>query len=111
MRSYTTSTGAGLARAVLTVRSKPLPWQKSQAFLSGQHQAADIANALPQGGDVGDHQVDPHHVGFGEHQAAVDDQYVPAAFQGHHVEADLSQPSQGEEAKGVGMQGVSYNFV
>ncbi len=70
----------------------------------GQDQGADVAGAAVESRDVGEDQIDPEHVGLGEHQAAVDDEDFAAALQGHQVQADLPQPPQGEEADGIGMQ-------
>ena len=56
----------------------------------GDDDAADLVLALLQVGDVRDDQVDPQHVLFGEHQAAVDDDDVVGVLDDHHVLADLA---------------------
>ena len=44
---------------------------------------------LQQIGDVGDDQVYPWQVFSGELDPAVDDNYIVAALQGHHIFANL----------------------
>jgi len=38
----------------------------------GEHDAVDVAGALAQQGEVRQHEVDPGHLGVGEHHPAVE---------------------------------------
>ena len=65
----------------------------------GQDDRLDLVGALDQVGDVGDHQVDAQHLLLGEHQAGVDDQDPAVVLDRHHVDADLAQPTEGDDLR------------
>ena len=57
----------------------------------GEHDRLDVVGALAQVGEVGQHEVDPEHLGGREHQPGVDE-HDPAVVLDHgHVLADLAQ--------------------
>ena len=51
-----------------------------------------------QGREVGDDVVDAGHLVVGEHETAVDGQEVLAGLEQHHVEADLAEAAEREDA-------------
>ena len=63
----------------------------------GEHDAADIADALLQPRDVRDHEVDAEHLLLREHEPGVDDHDVVAAAEREHVAADLSEPPERDQ--------------
>ena len=63
----------------------------------GEHDAADVADALLQPRDVRDHQVDTEHLLLREHQAGVDDHDVVAAAEREHVATDLAEPAERDQ--------------
>ncbi len=63
----------------------------------GQHQPDNIAAPLFEPGDFGQHQINPHHIGLGEHQAAIDKQKLPFTFDRQHIHADFAQSPQGKQ--------------
>ena len=62
-----------------------------------QHPAEAVAPGEGVG-EVRDHVVDAGQLVVGEHEATVDGEQVVAALDEHHVEADLAEPAQGNEA-------------
>src|SRR6185369_1181010 len=62
----------------------------------GQADRADVCGPLAQPADIGDHVVDPEHVGGGKHQAAIDDENIVAVLVGHHVHADFAQAAESD---------------
>ena len=65
----------------------------------GEHDAADVADALLQPRDVRDDQVDAEHLLFGEHQPRVDDDDIVAAAERHHVATDLAQSAERDQGQ------------
>ena len=63
-----------------------------------QHQGDDVVDAVLDGGEVGEDEVDAGLVLLGEEHAAVDDEQLPVELEDGHVAADLSQSSQGGDA-------------
>ena len=49
-------------------------------------------------GEVGDDVVDPRHLVVGEHEAAVDRDDLVGVLDEHHVEADLAEPAERNQA-------------
>ena len=64
----------------------------------GDENRTHLFGALHQIGHVGDDKVHPGHVVIGKLDTAVDDDDIVAAFYGHHVFADLPQPTQWNDA-------------
>ena len=65
----------------------------------GEDDAAHLLAPLHQPAHVGDDQVDPEHLGLGEHQAGVDHHDVVTAFDREEVAADLAEAPQGDQAE------------
>ncbi len=59
----------------------------------------DVARALAQVGEVGQHQVDADHLRRREAQADVDHDDPAVVLDDRHVLADLSQPAEGQDAQ------------
>jgi hypothetical protein len=59
---------------------------------------ADLLALAEKEREVGDHVVDAGHLVVREHEAAVDGQEVLAGLQQHHVEADLPEATEREDA-------------
>ena len=66
----------------------------------------DAGGVLAQVGEVGEHEVDPVHVGIGEHQPAVDEHDLTigtvagrtaAELDRHAVAADLAEPAEEDD--------------
>jgi hypothetical protein len=81
-------------------RRRDLPDQEGQGadmiFMAvGDENSPHPCLLVPQILPVWDDEVHPQHVVLREHDPGVDDQHVAAIFDGHHVFADLPQPSQG----------------
>jgi hypothetical protein len=66
----------------------------------GEHDRLDLAAALAQRGEVGEHQVDAQHVGRRKHQPGIDDHDPSLALEDGHVLSDLPQAPQGDDANG-----------
>ena len=65
----------------------------------GDEYAAYPVGSLHQVGNVRDDEVNAQHPFLRELDAAINDDDVVGVFEGHHVLADLPQPSQGYDAK------------
>ena len=68
----------------------------------GQQQTDDIFLTLLKQIDVRQHQVDTEHIGFGEHQATVDEQDFASVLEAQHVHADLAQATERQQVEVVG---------
>ena len=66
----------------------------------GQDHAAEGRAAIAEIGEVGDHVVHPGHLVVREQEPAVDGDHVVARLDQHHVEPDLAQPSERDQAHG-----------
>ncbi len=64
----------------------------------GQDHAAEGRTAIAEIGEVGDHVVHPGHLVVREQEPAVDGDHVVARLDEHHVEPDLAQPSERDQA-------------
>ena len=64
----------------------------------GEHDRLDVVGALAQVGEVGQHEVDPEHLGGREHQPGVDDDDPAVVLDDGHVLADLPQAPEREDA-------------
>ncbi len=60
--------------------------------------AAQLIALVAQVFPIGDDEVDPQHIVFGEHDAAVDQQDIRAVFKGRHVLADFAAAAQRNDA-------------
>ncbi len=65
----------------------------------GDDDRLDVAGALAQVGEVGQHEVDADHLGRREAQADVDDDDPPVVLDDGHVLAYLPEPSEGQDAQ------------
>ncbi len=63
----------------------------------GEDDAADLLPVLTEIGDVGDDDVDPQHVRFGKHEAAVHHDDVVSVLKDGHVHPDLPHSTQGDD--------------
>src|SRR5690242_10036746 len=63
----------------------------------GDDPAPDLVSLVQQVCDVGDDEVDAQHLVLGEHQAAVDEEDLLPALEGHHVLADLAQATERDD--------------
>jgi hypothetical protein len=69
----------------------------------GQDDCAEALAVLAQIGEVRDHVVHTRHLVVGEQEPAVDGHDVLARLEEHHVEPDLAEPPQGDQAhRGLG---------
>ena len=59
----------------------------------------DVVDALAQVREVGQHEVDAHHLGRREAQAAVDDDDPAVVLDDRHVLADLADAPEREDAQ------------
>ena len=66
----------------------------------GEHHAAEGVAAGADVAEVRDHVVDPGQLVVGEHEAAVDGDEIVTELDEHHVEADLAEPTQGDQPDG-----------
>jgi hypothetical protein len=77
------------------------------------HEPVDARRVLLQVREVRQDQVDPVHVGTGEHQAAVDEQQAAvvaaALLDRHAVAPDLAQAPQEDDADGGLVRGISHD--
>ena len=64
-----------------------------------QHDADDVLEAVPDGAEVGQDQVDAGLVLLGEQHAAVDDEELAAVLEDRHVAADLAEPAERDDAQ------------
>ena len=74
----------------------------------GQEDAFDPIGVLAQVREVGEDEVDPRHVGLGEHETAVDDQDAALDLQAHAVAPDLTEPTEEDDADGIGGVGFRH---
>ncbi len=65
----------------------------------GEDDRLDVVCALAQVGEVGQHEVDPVHLGGREHQPRVDDDDAAVVLDHGHVLADLAEAAQGQHSK------------
>ena len=65
-----------------------------------QHHRLEGRPPLGEVGEVGDHVVDARHLVVGEEEAAVDGDDVLTRLHQHHVEPDLAQPAERDQAHG-----------
>jgi hypothetical protein len=56
-----------------------------------------MSSARSQVGEVGQHEVDPQHLGGGELEPGVDDHDPAVVFDDRHVLADLPQPAERDD--------------
>ena len=61
-----------------------------------QHDGAHVLAVLDQVGDVGNNDVDAEQLGFGKHQAGVDDDDVVTPANGHAIHAEFAAARRGE---------------
>ena len=73
----------------------------------GEHDAIHPVPALVQVGELGEHQVDPRHVGLGEHDAAVEDDDAPLDLDAGTVAADLAESAEEDDPDGLWLASVS----
>jgi hypothetical protein len=64
----------------------------------------DVRDAAAQVGEVGQDEVDAHHLGRGEAQADVDEDDAVLVLDDGHVLADLPQAAEGKDAQRSGTQ-------
>jgi hypothetical protein len=67
----------------------------------GQQDALDLVLLVVQIGDIGQYQIDPEHIGFGEHHAAVEQQDLLAALEHPHVAPNLAGTTERDHAQSV----------
>jgi hypothetical protein len=65
----------------------------------GDDDARDVARAFPQVGEIGQHEVDAHHVGRGKAQPDVHEHDRAVVLDDGHVLADLAQPAEREDTQ------------
>ena len=65
----------------------------------GEDDADDVVEAVPDGGEVRQDQVDARLLLLGEEDAAVDDQQLAAVFEDRHVAADLTEAAERGDAQ------------
>ena len=65
-----------------------------------EHDAVDPVRPLVQIGELGEDQVDPGHVGVGEHDPAVEDDDAAVDLDAGAVAADLPQPAEEDDPDG-----------
>jgi hypothetical protein len=64
-----------------------------------QHDRDDVVQAVPDGREVGEDDVDPGLVLLGEEDADVDDQQLSGVLEHGHVATDLAEATQGDHAQ------------
>ena len=67
-----------------------------------EHDADDVVEAVPDGREVGQDQVDAGLVLLGEQHAAVDDEQLAVELVDGHVAADLAETAERDDAEGAG---------
>ena len=65
----------------------------------GDDDRLDVLGALAQVGEVGQHEVDPEHLGGREPQPGVDDDDPAVVLDDRHVLADLAQAAERQDAQ------------
>ena len=68
----------------------------------GEDAPLDVIGPLAQPREVGKDDVDPQHVGVGEHEPAVEEHDAPLDLDGRAVATDLSEPAQERDANRFG---------
>ena len=71
-----------------------------------EHDALDVVEAVPDGGEVRQDQVDSGLLLLGEEHAAVDDQQAAAVLEDRHVAADLAETAERGDAQAA-LRGAS----
>jgi hypothetical protein len=71
----------------------------------GEHDRHDVVQPVPDGGEVGEDDVDAGLVLLGEEDPAVDDQQLAVVLEHRHVAADLAEPSERDHAQAALGQG------
>jgi hypothetical protein len=66
----------------------------------GEDDPFDALGVLPQVGEVGEDEIDPGHVGGGEHQPAVDEEDAALHLDAGAVPPDLPQSPEEDDADG-----------
>ena len=72
-----------------------------------QHNAADFIAVLQKVGDVRNNDINPEQLGFGKHQAGVNDDNVITVTHGHAVHSKFAKAAKGykmEFMRGHGQQ-------
>lgn len=64
-----------------------------------EHDAVDVVEAVPEGGEVRQDQVDSGLLLLGEEDAAVDDEQSAVVFEDRHVPADLTETAEWGDAQ------------
>ena len=79
------------------------PRQRADVVLVavGDDDRLDVVDVLAQVGEVGQHEVDAHHLGGREAQPDVDDDDPAVVLDDGHVLADLAEPAEREDAQGA----------
>ena len=67
----------------------------------------DVLRALAQIAEVGEHEVDPEHVGGREPQARVDDHDPVLVLEDRHVLSDLAQTAERQDAQSAAHAAVA----
>ena len=77
------------------------PRQRAEMVLVtvGDDDRLDVVGPLAQVAEVGQHEVDPEHVGGREAQPGVDDDDPAVVLDDRHVLADLAQPAERQDAE------------
>ena len=70
----------------------------------GQHETLDGVEAVPDGVEVGEDQVDPGVVVLREQDATVDDEQAVGVLEDGHVAADLAEAAEGDDPQPSGGQ-------
>ena len=79
------------------------PWERAEVVLVavGDDDGLDVVDPFAQVSEVGQHEVDAHHVGGREAQPAVDDHDPVAVLDDRQVLADLADAPEREDAQGA----------
>jgi hypothetical protein len=74
------------------------PRQRAEMILVAvrDHDRLDVVGPLAQIGEVGQHEIDPKHVGGREPESGVDDDDPAAVLDDGHVLADLAEAAEGQ---------------
>ena len=73
----------------------------------GNDDAAKTVGVFTDVGEIGDDEVDPEHLGVGEHDAAIDDHGVVGGFEDGAIAADFAESAERNYADGV-RAGISH---
>ena len=66
----------------------------------GEEGGLDPIGVLTEIGEIGEHEVDPGHVGLGEHDPAVDHQDAIVDLEAEAIAADFAQPAEEDDLDG-----------